>query len=133
MLRQLISYPKNIFRFIRPSMCISKRIMWIISKSRCEKLIFWICLHIGIKEWDTVNETFNILAFREMLNFTTANTKIPTITRYGYSFDYLCSRPDTKPYFEMKVKKQKERKYYVVEFLLHSDYDCMFKHNLQAS
>ena len=91
-------------------MCISKRIMWIISKSRCEKLTFCLFFHIGIKEWDTVNETFNLLAFREMLNFTTAYTKIPTITRYGYSFDYLCSRPDTKPYFEMKVKKIERKK-----------------------
>ena len=44
MLRQLISYPKTIFRFIRPSMCISKRIMWIISKSHFEIIFFCIFL-----------------------------------------------------------------------------------------
>ena len=42
MLRKFIWYPKSIFRFIRPSMCISKRIKWIKKKSHREKKIFCI-------------------------------------------------------------------------------------------
>ena len=42
MLRQLISHPKNIFGFIRPSMCISKQIKWILKKA----IVIKKCLHI---------------------------------------------------------------------------------------
>ena len=42
MLRKFIWYPKSIFRFIRPSMCISKRIKWIKKKSHREKKKFCI-------------------------------------------------------------------------------------------
>ena len=42
MLRKFIWYPKSIFRFIRPSMCISKRIKWIKKNSHREKKIFCI-------------------------------------------------------------------------------------------
>ena len=42
MLRKFIWYPKSIFRFIRPSMCISKRIKWIKKKSHREKIFFCI-------------------------------------------------------------------------------------------
>ena len=42
MLRKFIWYPKSIFRFIRPSMCISKRIKWIKKKGHREKKIFCI-------------------------------------------------------------------------------------------
>ena len=38
-----MSYPKNIFGFIRPSMRISKWIMWIISKSHCEISFGFFC------------------------------------------------------------------------------------------
>ena len=48
MLRQLISYPKNMFRSLDLRSQISKRIMWIISKSHREKnfcLIFLQSIH----------------------------------------------------------------------------------------
>ena len=41
MLRQLISYPKKIFRSLDLRSQISKRIMWIISKSHREKKFFF--------------------------------------------------------------------------------------------
>ena len=44
MLRQLISYPKNFFRSLDLRSQISKRIMWIISKSHREKKFFLIFL-----------------------------------------------------------------------------------------
>ena len=44
MLRNLISYPKNIFRSLDLRSQISKRIMWIISKSHREKIFFLIFL-----------------------------------------------------------------------------------------
>ena len=44
MLRQLISYPKNFFRSLDLRSQISKRIMWIISKSHREKFFFFIFL-----------------------------------------------------------------------------------------
>ena len=40
--KSFIWYPKSIFRFIRPSMCISKRIKWILKKSHREKKFFCI-------------------------------------------------------------------------------------------
>ena len=44
MLRQLISYPKIFFRSLDLRSQISKRIMWIISKSHREKIFFLIFL-----------------------------------------------------------------------------------------
>ena len=46
MLRKFIWYPKSIFSFIRPSMCISKRIKWIKKKSHREKIFFCIFFSI---------------------------------------------------------------------------------------
>ena len=48
MLRQLISYPKNIFRSLDLRSQISKRIMWIISKSHHEIFFFdIIAIHLS--------------------------------------------------------------------------------------
>ena len=40
MLRKFIWYPKSIFRFIRLSMCISKRIKWIKKKATVKNFFF---------------------------------------------------------------------------------------------
>ena len=40
MLRKFIWYLKSIFRFIRPSMCISKRIKWIKKKATMKNFFF---------------------------------------------------------------------------------------------
>ena len=49
MLRKFIWYPKSIFRFIRLSMCISKRIKWIKKKSAAIKKKICIFFHPLIK------------------------------------------------------------------------------------
>ena len=44
MLRKFIWYPKSIFRFIRPSMCISKRIKWIKKKATVKFIAYFNAL-----------------------------------------------------------------------------------------
>ena len=49
MLRKFTWYPKSIFRFIRPSMCISKWIKWIKKKAIVKKKILHFFFNLLIK------------------------------------------------------------------------------------
>ena len=65
MLRYLISYSKNIFRFIWLSMRISKRIMWIISKS-----LFSLFQDSKNQQYVWLQQTNNKLRFESTFAFS---------------------------------------------------------------
>ena len=122
MLRYLISYPKKIFRSLDLRSQISKRIMWIISKSHCEFFFIYIfAIHLSSRHEKCCQISVSLLPYFKALE-TNGEVAIRSAAIISYLPKHKAKnrlkQKSIQNFFLFLAKKVKNQSFLTIKFLV---------------